>query len=128
MRSPDHWNNITNYETRSSEFYEKFILPNKQLDSISGIDSESTNSEIISSLLRNNEGICIGESHKSISSKKFLIPNMHVLKQENCAYNSGKLPPILKPTPHPSQAIHKTHKLSSILKLKSIKPGFSRDT
>ncbi|MBL7480160.1 membrane-targeted effector domain-containing toxin [Legionella bononiensis] len=42
-------------------------------------DKEHT---IIAELLKNNDGLCIGEIHKSLASKKFLIDNMAELKKQ----------------------------------------------
>ncbi|KTD50805.1 membrane-targeted effector domain-containing toxin [Legionella quateirensis] len=42
-------------------------------------DKEHT---IIAELLKNHEGLCIGEVHKSLASKKFLIDNMAELKKQ----------------------------------------------
>ena len=43
------------------------------------IDNEET---IIAELLKNHDGLCIGEIHKSLASKKFLIDNMAELKKQ----------------------------------------------
>jgi hypothetical protein len=34
------------------------------------------------SLLSNHEGVCVGEHHDSLASKKFLVDNMALLKDE----------------------------------------------
>lgn len=45
--------------------------------------SNCTPSQIATKLLETNKGICIGESHDSLSSKSFFIDNMEILKKNN---------------------------------------------